>query len=139
MIIRKYDDYFLVKIFKDNIGDFNIFDMEDIKDFFQSIFDKLKNNYELSGLIEADVYIDNNYGMIVEFRPVCDYFDEVEMRITMHLSNVFLIEIDINNLLDYEDVYYYKGKFYGTYLGICDNEVFYKNTEDIINKGIKVC
>ena len=52
---------------------------------------------------------------------------------------MFLMEINSNEVLDYEDVYYYKGKFYGNYLGICDNEVFYKNTKDIIQHGIKIC
>ena len=55
----------------------------------------------------------------------------------LHYINQSLI--DINNILDYEDVYYYKGKFYGTYLGLCDNEVFYRDTDDIVRYGIKVC
>jgi hypothetical protein len=57
----------------------------------------------------------------------------------MHLNKEFFVEIDSSSILDYEDVYYYNGKFYGTYLDVCDSEVYYKNTEDIITKGIKVC
>ena len=38
-----------------------------------------------------------------------------------------------------DDDYYYKGVFYGNYLGLCDNEIIYKDTKDIVQKGIKVC
>ena len=139
MIIKKCDDYFLIKVFKEEIGDFNIFDMDDIRVFFQSIFDKLRKKYDLHGLIDVDVYVNDDYGMIIEMMPIDSYFDEIDIRIKMHLSNVFLINIDSNSILDYKDVYYYKGNFYGNYISLCDNEVLYKDTEEIINKGIKVC
>lgn len=139
MIIRKIDDYFLIKVYQEELGDFDIFDTDDVKIFFQSVFDKLREKYNLKGLIDVDVYVNWDYGMIIEIHPICDYFDEVDMRIHVHLGSVFLSLIDMNHILDYEDVYYYKGKFYGTYLGLCDNEVLYKDTEDIIRYGIKVC
>lgn len=138
MIIRKVDDYFLIKVYKDNIGDFNIFDIDDIQEFFQDIFDKLRDKYELKGLIDVDVYVNFDYGMIIEVHPVCNFFEEIDMRIHIHLESIFLTLIDMNDILDYEDVYYYKGNFYGTYMKLCDNEVFYKDTEDIINNGIKI-
>lgn len=138
MIIRKCDDYFLIKVFENNILDFNIFDLNSIKYFFQSIFNVLKEKYDLHGLIDVDVYVNNNYGLIIEMYPVDSCFDDIDMKIKMHLDSVFLVEIDSNCILDYEDVYYYNGKFYGTYLNNCDSEVLYKNTNDIINKGIKI-
>lgn len=139
MIIRKIDDYFLIKVYQDELKNFNIFDIEDVKNFFQIVFQKLKNKYEMRGLIDIDVYVNLDYGMIIEIHPICKYFDEIEIKIHMHLDSIFLIQIDMNNILDYEDVYYYKGKFYGTYLGLCDNEVFYRDTDDIVRYGIKVC
>lgn len=139
MIIQKCDDYFLIKVFKNCVEDFNIFDMDSIKELFQSIFDKLKKKYNLHGLIDVDVYINDVYGLIIEMRPIKTYVDEIDMRIKMHLNNLFFVNIDSSSILDYEDVYYYEGKFYGTYLETSDSEVFYKNTEEIINKGIKVC
>ena len=139
MIIRKCDDYFLIKVFKDNIGDFNIFDMDSIKGLFQTIFDKLREKYDLHGLIEVDVYVNYNYGLIIELKPIDSYLDDVDMRIKMHLRDVFLVSIDSNSILDYEDVYFYDGKFYGTYIDNSDNEVIYKDIDDIIFKGIKIC
>lgn len=139
MIIRKIDDYFLIKFYRENIGDFNIFDSEDIKELFQDIFKQLKDKYNLNGLIDVDVYVNFNYGMIIEIHPIYDFFDGIDIKIHIHLDSVFLSVINSNNILDYNEVYYYNGKFYGTYLGLCDNEVLYKDTSDIINNGIKVC
>ena len=139
MIIRKIEDYFLIRIYKESIGEFNIFDKDDIKDCFQKILNKIQKKYNLRGLVEVDVYVNLDYGMIIEIHPICNYFNDIDMRIHIHLDSVFLVNIDTNHLLDYDDVYYYKEKFYGTYPGVCDNEVFYKDTEDIINKGIKIC
>ena len=139
MIIRKCDDCFLIKIFKDSVGNFNIFDMENIKCLFQTIFDKLRTKYDLHGLIDAEVYVNYDYGLIIEIRPIDSYFDEIDIRIRMHLRDVFLVNIDSNSILDYKDVYYYNGKFYGTYSNSSDSEVFYKDIDDIMDRGIKVC
>ena len=139
MFIRKCDDYFLIKIFRDSVGNFNIFDMDSIKGLFQTIFDKLREKYDLHGLIDVDVYVNYNYGLIIELKPLDSYLDDVDMRIKMHLRDVFLVCIDSNSILDYEDVYYYDSKFYGTYIENSDNEVIYRDIDDIIFKGIKVC
>ena len=146
MIISKCDENFLIKIFKDSLEEFNIFDIESIKDLFQDIFKKMTKKWDLRGFYDADVYVNNDYGMIIELVPVNsyleefdNYFDEVDIRINVHLSNEFLVLIDSNSILDYEDVYYYDSKFYGSYLGNCDNEVLYKDTDLIVNNGIKIC
>ena len=138
MIIQKIDDYFLVRVYKESIGDFNIFDVDDIQEFFQDIFNKLKKKYDLRGLIDVDVYVYLEYGMIIEIHPICNYFDDVDIRIHIHLDSVFLVEISMEDILNYEDVYYYEGKFYGTYQAASDSEVFYKDTEEMIEKGIKI-
>ena len=139
MIIRKVDDYFLIKIYQEQLGNINVFDSESIKDFFQNIFEKLGKKYKLKGLVDVDVYVDLDYGMIIEIHPICDYFDDIDMKIHIHLGSIFLVKINMNDILDYDDVYYYKGVFYGNYLGLCDNEIIYKDTKDIVQKGIKVC
>lgn len=139
MIIKKYDDYFLIKVFRNDCNVNDCFDISNIRNLFYRIVKKLKLKYNLKGLFEADIYINSHYGIIVEMRLVDNSEEDIDVDITIHINNNFLIEIDSNSILDYRDVYYYKGKFYGTYLGIGDNEVIYKNTDDIINNGIKVC
>lgn len=138
MIIRKCDEYFLIKVFDEYLGDFNIFDVNDIKVFFRELFKKLIKKYDLHGLIDAYLYINNDYGMIIELYELDSYFDDIDVKININFSDLFLVNIDNKDILDYEDVYYYNGKFYGNYKKACDNEVLYKNTNEIINKGIKV-
>ena len=139
MIIRKFDDYFLVKIYRENLSDFDVFDIDTIRPFFKEIFRKIKNKYNLKGLIDVDVYFNLDYGIIMEIHPVCDLFEQIDVKIHIYLNNVFLTLIDMNDIIDCKNVYYYKGNFYSNYTGLCDNEVFYKDTDNIINYGIKVC
>lgn len=138
MIIQKIDDYFLVKVYQENMKDFNIYDIDDIKIFFQKVLKKIIKIEPLNGLINVDIYVNSDYGMIVEINPVYSYIDEIDIKIHIHLDSIFLTIVDINNLLNYQYIYYYKDNFYGNYLKFCDNEVLYKDTDDIINKGIKV-
>ena len=138
MIIKKCEEYFLIKVFNEYLGNFNIFDVNDIKVFFSELFKKLIKKYNLHGLIDAYLYINNDYGMIIELYELDSYFDNIDVRIKINFSDLFLVNIDNKDILDYEDVYYYNDKFYGNYKNISDSEVLYKNTKDIINKGIKI-
>ena len=138
MIIRKCEEYFLIKVFNEYLGNFNIFDVNDIKVFFSELFKKLIKKYNLHGLIDAYLYINNDYGMIIELYELDSYFDNIDVRIKINFSDLFLVNIDNKDILNYEDVYYYNDKFYGNYKNISDSEVLYKNTKDIINKGIKI-
>lgn len=139
MIIRKCNEYFLIKICKENVKNFNIFDLDSIKSLFQDIFNKLRKKYDLHGLIDVDFYVNEDYGIIIEMIPIDSYFDDIDIRIKIHFSNLFLVEIDSNSILDYEDVYYYNGKFYSNYKDSCDNIVLYKDIDKIIKEGIRIC
>ena len=139
MIIRKCEEYFLIKVFNEYLGDFNVFDVNDIKVFFGELFKNLRKKYNLHGLIDAYLYINNDYGMIIELYELDSYFDDIDVRIKINFSDLFLVNIDNKDILDYEDVYYYNEKFYGKYKNISDSEVLYKNINEIISKGIKVC
>ena len=149
MFIRDYGEYYLIKVSSDNLKDFNIFDKNDIKELFQDIFKKMLKMYDLKGLVKVDIYVNNEYGIIMELRCMDSYFDsfdfidtnyldEIDVKIRVHFNDLFLINIDSNSLDEYEDVYYHKGKFYTKYKVLSDSEVFYKNIDDIINNGIKI-
>jgi hypothetical protein len=139
VIIQKIEDYFLIKVYKECMGDIDLFDMDGVQDLFQKIFLKIRDKYELSGLIEVEVYVHGKYGMIIEIRPICNYFDEVDVKIHVHLDSTFLVCIDALDILDYEEVYYYQDKFYGVYTKMSDSEILYKDIEEILDQGIKIC
>ena len=138
MIIQKLDDYYIVKIFKEKLGDFNPFDKSCIEKLFQKILKKLLKNYSIHGLIDADIYFDRLYGMIIELREVYDYFDDIDLKIHFHLDSVFLVEIEYDYFNKMNDVYYYKGKYYKVYDKIIAGPIIYTDSEctEIMEKGI---
>ena len=138
MIIQKLDDGYIVKVFKEKLGDFDAFDKSCIEELFQGILKKLLKRDSIHGLIEADVYFDRLYGMIIELREVYDYFEEIDLRIHFHLDSVFLVEIDENDIDTLKDIYYYRGKYYKTYDKMIDSPIIYKDSEciEIMEKGI---
>lgn len=139
MIFSKEDKFLLVKIFKKDLADFDVYDKDQIMTLFKDIFLKVKDKYKMSGLFDANIYVNNDFGMIVEIYNLCFYNGEVDVKIRFHLDSVFLTEINSNDILDYEDVYYYNDKFYGNFKDFTDNEVIYKNVDLIMNNGIRIC
>lgn len=139
MIFSKEDKFLLVKIFKNKLTDFDIYDKEQIMDLFKDIFLKVKEKYKMSGLFDVDIYVNNDFGMIMEINNLCFYNGEVDVKLRFHLDSIFLMEISANEILDYEDVYYYNEKFYGNFRDFSDKEIIYKNVDLIINDGIRIC
>ena len=140
MIITKEDQLFLVKIFKEYLPkDFDVFDKEGIAQLFKDVFMKLKKKYQLNGLCEVDVYVNSDYGMIMEIEQIYAYSEELDVNVHFYLDCVFLSEIEMDDIKDYQDVYYYDGKFYGIYQGLKDSSVIYKDCFLLMEKGIKIC
>ena len=140
MIITKEDQLFLVKIFKEYLPkDFDVFDKESIAQLFKDVFMKLKKKYQLSGLCDVDFYINSDYGMIMEIEQIYAYSEELDVNVHFYLDCVFLSEIEMDDIKDYQDVYYYDGKFYGIYQGLKDSNVIYKDCFLLMEKGIKIC
>jgi len=139
LIFNKENKFILVKIFKSYLNDFDIYDKDNIIDLFKDIFITIKNKYNLLGLFDVDIYVNDEYGLIIEIHNICSYDYEIDLRINVHLDSIFFSEINSSEILDYNKVYYYNDKFYGLFKKFSDNDVIYKNTNVIINDGIKVC
>ena len=138
MIISCKDGYYLVKIFKETIPDFDIFDIDMIKNLFKDILIKVKDKYNLSGLIDIDVYVNYEYGIILEIYELINYEGAMDVRIHFNIDVLFMCEIDDNNIIDYDDVYYYDNKYYVKYNNLCDSMIIYKGCNDIIDRGIRI-
>lgn len=136
MIINKCDNLFIVHILKNNMENINIFDVENMFTFFKRIIMIVKNKYDIRGFCNIFVYYDDNYGMILEIDNYDSYMEELEVKIEFYLENTFMIEID--DVDDYDNVYYYKGKYYTNYKYDSDNRIIYKDTFDIIYNGLKI-
>lgn len=139
MIFCKEDKFLLVKIFKSYLKDFDIYDNDKIIELLKIIFIKVKNKYDLSGLFRCDIYVNEDYGIIIEIINLECYIGECDIKVNVHLDSIFLMEIISYEILEFEDVYYYDNKFYSKFNSSVDRKIIYKNVDDIINNGIKIC
>lgn len=109
---------FLNRVVSDN---FNFTEKDNLEDNFRSIFNSIKDRYllDISGYYNIIMYKDNIYGIILEVEKdpleYFDYFNQIEMRITLSNHDVFLYKIIDNNLnfdIDNIELYSYKGNLY---------------------------
>ena len=146
-------DFYIIKILN-NWDDFNIYDHNEIKEFVQSLFDKILKKYKLCGNIIFNIFLDKLYG-IIEIKKESDLLIKnlVDIKIKFNLNVSFLYEIDYFYLIDNnvvnQNIYYYNDKFYleiindikeEEYLKLLDNSLIIYNDKinDIIDYGIKL-
>lgn len=90
--------------------------------YILNLIDKIKNIYkiDINGYYDANIYIDNNYGIIINIKKedieYFDYFNNIELNINV-IEDEFLYEIeDIFNLskylLDKFEIYKVKDNIY---------------------------
>lgn len=144
MIINKLDNDYLIKIYKSSIDNINIYDIDDIYTLVKLIIKKIIKNNNLSGNYQVNIYINDIYGMIIEFNKLEDNH-YIDIKINIYIDSIFLYESDINYLDNYNDnIYYYLNKYYllpknnNINLLEVDNIIYGKKVYDILNKGIKI-
>ena len=140
LIINNDGSLFIIKIYKESIDNFDLFDIDNVTDIFKDILVKIKRKYNVSGLCDIDVYVNYDFGMIIEINNVYKYGKDIDVKIRFHIDSYFMNEIDFDpdaiNL--YEDLYYYNNKYYTMYNKFWDSNIIYKDCEDIVNKGIRI-
>ena len=151
MKIEVIDDNIIVFLNKFIVNNLDYRDSNVLESELKKIFDKLNKlyNIKIKGYYDVNLYIDNNYGIILELIKDdigYDDFDEViDMRILTYDINLLY---KIKNLIPLEikhKIYFYRNNLY---LEIDENidsikmgkilensEIIYKNTEDIIKYG----
>lgn len=90
-----------------------------LEKFMRRIFLIMKNDYNIvvKGFYNIDIYLDKNYGAIIELEKdeIDDYFmDEIDSKIVVHKDNDFLYKIDdlsVLSNLKYEIYTYHKEIF----------------------------
>ena len=100
----------------------------------------LKDKYKVSGLCCIDVYANEYFGIIIEVNNIYKYDDEIDIKVSFHIDSFFLVEInfDIDDMDNYDEIYYYNGKYYANYKNICDSNIIYDGSLEIVNKGIRI-
>ena len=134
----EYTDKLVIYINNKYLENKNI-DFNNIESCLKEICESLNENYKikLKGLYNIDIYIDTNYGIVLELEKedldIDDYFDQIDMQIIIHKEK-FLLEI--NNLDSFYNhkIYIYRNKYYSDYLNIEMGNLIYK-TSNILKKA----
>ena len=137
MIIRKEDNLYIVYIFINFINDIDIFDYNDITFLFKRIFSLLKEKYNVNGFCDVDVYVNNKFGMILEIYNIYND-DKLDIKVKFNINSLFLNEINYIDDNDYNEVFFYDGRYYTLYNNCIDSNIIYKNADNIVNNGIKI-
>lgn len=156
MIFKIIDDnFYKLTINKDFCSNINIYDIDEIKILIPNLLKKYIKKLNLTGILYLDIYLDNNYGMIIEIENKKFNFKNniLELKINFHLNNLFLYKIDLYKIkeilnLYHQKIYYYNNNFYLEIINKIDDKFFnilsefgeitYKNNLNIVNKGVKI-
>lgn len=104
-IIQKDENELVFFIQKKITNKIDFDDKNNLENYFQDFFLKLKNNYkiEISGFYKINIYIDNCYGIIITMiKEDIDYFDYFSSNIDMQINKPF----KTNFLYKIEDLFY---------------------------------
>ena len=138
MIIKRNDNNYIIFLYKEEDENIDFFNYELITNFFKNLLFYLKMKYKICGLCYIDVYVNNNFGMIIEIDNIYGEDNNViNSKIKFHINSIFLCEIDYTD--DYiKDIYYYEGKYYTHYNYEIDSNIIYKDYLKIIKNGVKI-
>ena len=138
MIIKKNDNNYIIFLYKEEAKNIDFFDYELITDFFKNLLFCLKKKYKMCGLCYIDVYVNNNFGMIIEIDNIYGEDNNViNSKIKFHINSIFLCEINYtDNYM--KDIYYYEGRYYTYYNDEIDSNIIYKDCLKIIKNGVKI-
>lgn len=154
MFIKLDNTHYVAKINNEKVKNIDIFDTFEVENFIKDKFITFIKKEKLKGSLELDIYIDNNYGMIIDINKIDELYldDEISIKIMFHLNNAFLYEIDYfiaDSIKTNKNIYYYNNKFYLELIDNIKDIDYYKLLEtsniiynekglDIIEYGIKV-
>ena len=143
MNISKLGNDYLIKIYKEEIKDINIYDIDDIYTLIKLIIKKIIKNNNISGNYQINIYTNDIYGMIIEFNKIKEN-NYIDLKINITIDSIFLYKTNSNYLNTNNTIYYYKNNYYilpkDNNINLLEvEEVLYGNiVKEILSKGIKL-
>ena len=143
MNISKFGNDYLIKLYKEEIKDIDIYDIDDIYTLIKLIIKKIIKNNNISGNYQINIYTNNIYGMIIEFNKIKEN-SYIDLKINITIDSIFLYKTNNNYLNNNNTIYYYKNNYYilpkNNNINLLEvEEVLYGNiVKEILSKGIKV-
>ena len=143
MNISKFGNDYLIKLYKEEIKDIDIYDIDDIYTLIKLIIKKIIKNNNISGNYQINIYTNDIYGMIIEFNKIKEN-SYIDLKINITIDSIFLYKTNNNYLNNNNNIYYYKNNYYilpkDNNINLLEvEEVLYGNiVKEILAKGIKV-
>ena len=143
MNISKFGNDYLIKIYKEEIKDIDIYDIDDIYTLIKLIIKKIIKNNNISGNYQINIYTNDIYGMIIEFNKIKEN-SYIDLKINITIDSIFLYKTNSNYLNTNNTIYYYKNNYYilpkDNNINLLEvEEVLYGNiVKEILSKGIKL-
>ena len=143
MNISKFGNDYLIKIYKEEIKDIDIYDIDDIYTLIKLIIKKIIKNNNISGNYQINIYTNDIYGMIIEFNKIKEN-SYIDLKINITIDSIFLYKTNNSYLNNNNTIYYYKNNYYilpkDNNINLLEvEEVLYGNiVKEILTKGIKV-
>ena len=143
MNISKFGNDYLIKIYKEEIKDIDIYNIDDIYTLIKLIIKKIIKNNNISGNYQINIYTNDIYGMIIEFNKIKEN-NYIDLKINITIDSIFLYKTNSNYLNTNNTIYYYKNNYYilpkDNNINLLEvEEVLYGNiVKEILSKGIKV-
>lgn len=143
MNISKFGNDYLIKIYKEEIKDIDIYDIDDIYTLIKLIIKKIIKNNNIYGNYQINIYTNDIYGMIIEFNKIKEN-SYIDLKINITIDSIFLYKTNNNYLDNNSTIYYYKNNYYilpkDNNINLLEvEEVLYGNiVKEILAKGIKV-
>ncbi len=143
MNISKLGNDYLIKIYKEEIKDINIYNIDDIYTLIKLIIKKIIKNNNISGNYQINIYTNDIYGMIIEFNKIKEN-SYIDLKINITIDSIFLYKTNSNYLNTNNTIYYYKNNYYilpkDNNINLLEvEEVLYGNiVKEILSKGIKL-
>lgn len=122
MKIEKRNDKLIVFLNKKISPKLDLSNKLDLEKYFQKLFTKLNNIYELdiSGSYDVNIFNNKIYGMILEIKQqdteYFDYYDEIDMKITVSKNDEIIYKINgyYEQLKNNCEFYSYNGIIYAS-------------------------
>lgn len=117
--------------------------IKDINALAYDISDKIKKYYniDLKGFYKVNIYVDNLYGVVLEYIDEARdlYFNRLELNINK-INTKFLYEVEDIFYFKINNIYLYNNKYYiDNYLENMEiSNIVYKNTKNIKERAKKV-
>ena len=143
MNISKFGNDYLIKIYKEEIKDIDIYDIDDIYTLIKLIIKKKIKNNNISGNYQINIYTNDIYGMIIEFNKIKEN-SYIDLKINITIDSIFLYKTNSNYLNTNNTIYYYKNNYYilpkDNNINLLEvEEVLYGSiVKEILSNGIKV-